>query len=179
MGWLDSGFGDWFGSGFSLGSDYSGGSGFDWGSVLGNLGDGFGSGGSSGFWDSLGGSLGGSGGSSGGSSLGGILGSLLGGSGGSGSGLGNIFGAILGGLGGMAEAKLSGKDAIAVVKQKGTEDRKSMDFEAALKDYYTQENKRRQRVALDSYGQFSLMNRINPNYQNTPAVYVPTKPTAS
>lgn len=165
MSFLTSGFGDWFGSGFDLGgSGGGGGSGIDWGDAISAFTGGLGSG------DSY------DGGSSGGSALGGFLGSLFGG--GSGSSGSNIFASILGGLGGMAEAKLSGKDAKELVKTKGIEDRKTLDFEAALKDYYTQEDKRRKRIALDTYGQFSLMNRIQPGYQTPPPVNVPQKPTA-
>lgn len=165
MGWLDSGFGDWFGSDFSLGNS-SGGSGFDWGNV--DLGSIFGAGNSGSGLD-----LGNSG-SSNSSGWGSIISSIFGG--GSGSTGSNIFGALLGGLGGMAEAKLSGKDALNLVKEQGNQSRKNTDFEAALKDYYTQLGKQRQRRALDTYGQFSLMNRINPGYKDTPPVDIPTKP---
>lgn len=172
MGWFDQGFGDWFGG--DLGSSGGGGSGFDWGSV--DLGSLFGGGDSGGGVDL--GNLGGSGSSgSNGSGWGSVISSIFGGGNGSSTGS-NIFGALLGGLGGMAEAKLSGKDAMNLVKEQGNQNRKNTDFEAALKDYYTQLGKQRQRRALDTYGQFSLMNRINPGYKDTPPVDVPTKPNS-
>lgn len=173
MGWFDSGFGDWFGGSLS---DYGSSSdGFDWGSVLGSAGDGFGSGGDSGFdWNNVDlGSVFGGGGSGGSGSTGGFnWGSLFGGGSSGSSGSGNIFGALLGGLQGAAAAKLDEK----AVKQAGIERRKSSAFEADLVDYYKQKDKSRKRVALDTYGQFSQLKRWAPNYTNTPAVEQPAKP---
>lgn len=146
-----------FGSGWT---DYTSGDGLDWSSMFGG-GDG-------------GVDLG-SGGDSSSSWVKGLT-SIFGGGGGSGS---NIFGSLLSGLAGGASAALSGKDLKEGIQLKGKEDRKSLDFEAALKDYYTQEDKRRKRVALDTYGQFSMMDRIKKNYQDTPPVQVPTKPGVS
>lgn len=114
-------------------------------------------------------------GSSGGSNWGSIISSIFGG--GSGSG-GNIWTSLLGGLSGYAEAKLSGKDLKEGIAAQGKEQRKTIDFEAALKDYYTQQDKVRKRRALDTYGQFSLADRIKPGYTRTPDVQLPTKPTA-
>ena len=90
---------------------------------------------------------------------------------------GDIFKAILGGIGGSSEAKL----AIEMVKEKATlegrEQRKSLDFSAALEDFYGQQNKYRKRAALDTYGTFSLRNRYAPNMPSPPPVQVPQKPT--
>jgi hypothetical protein len=164
-----SGLGDLFGSvtdyfgtdtGGSSGSDAFG---LDWGDMFS---------GSSYDWTS---SLGDSGGDSGSSSW---IKNLFGGSGsGSSSGSG-IFGSLLSGLGGAASAMLSGKDLKAGIEAQGKESRRSLDFEAALKDYYTQEDKRRKRIALDTYGQFSTIKQYAPKYKNTPPVIVPTKPVA-
>ena len=146
-----------FGSGWT---DYGSGDGLDWTSMFSGGGD-FG------------------GGDSGGSASTSWISSLFGGSG-SGSGSGsNIFGSLLSGLAGGASASLQGKDLKEGIQLKGKEDRKSLDFEASLKDYYSQEDKRRKRVALDTYGQFSMMDRIKPGYKDTPPVQVPTKPVAS
>lgn len=159
----------------------------DTGDFWGSFGDGgVLNGGDSGSWtDYLGGDWGDGGGSfldfNGGDSSGGSswvkgLTSLFGG-GGSGSGS-NIFGSLLSGLASGAAASLSGKDLKEGIQLKGKEDRKTIDFEASLKDYYTQEDKRRKRVALDTYGQFSMMDRIKKGYKDTPPVQVPTKPLA-
>lgn len=131
--------------------------------------------------------LGSSGGSSsssgGGSSFWGNVGSALGGlfsSGGSsnnsGGGNSNIWGALLSGLGGAAQGYLSGKDLKESVEAKGKEDRKTIDFEYALKDLYDQKNKARKRVALDTYGQFSLTSKFAPGMGNATPVDVPNKP---
>lgn len=109
------------------------------------------------------------------------LSSLFGGGGGGSSGggiWGNIFQAILGGVSGSADAKLGIEMAEKKAKIEGVEDRKTLDFTAQLNDYYNQLGKQRKnKVALDSYGQFSLMNRYAPNYTPSPGVQVPTKPT--
>lgn len=162
MGWLDSGFGDWFGSDFSLGGDTGGGGSFNWGgSVSDWLSNDYGFGGQD---------------SGGDSSSGGFnWGSLLGGSG-SGGGSSNIFGALLSGLASGAGSWLDSKNAEKAMKQKGVQDRKTLAFGADLEDYYKQKDKARKRVALDTYGQFSQLSKYAPNYTNTPAVEVPTKP---
>lgn len=85
--------------------------------------------------------------------------------GGGSSGSSNLWGAILGGLGGAASAYLSGKDADKAIGRQGIESRKTLGYGAALDDYYSQKNKIRQRKALDTYGQFSLLSRYAPNYQ--------------
>lgn len=106
----------------------------------------------------------------GGSSLLGGLTNLLGG-GSSGSG-GNIYGSLLGGLSGAADALIS-KEA---VEEQGKQSRKTLDFQAALEDYYNQKNKVRKRAALDTYGQFSTMNRWAPGAQSAPSIDQPSKP---
>lgn len=170
MGLFDSGFGDWFSGDYGFGGS-SGGSGFDWGSAVGDIfGSGSGGGGSSG------------------SSMG-WLSNLFGGSSGNNSS-GNIFGALLSGLAGGAASSLDaksqkelqvlrGQQAIDALKAQGLESRKSLDYEYQLKDYYGQQDKARKRVALDTYGQFSQMNRIKPNYTASPGVQMPAKPIVS
>lgn len=88
------------------------------------------------------------------------------------SGASNIFGAMLGGLGGAAGAYMDEK----AVEKASKESRKSMDYQAQLTDYYKQQDKARKRVALDTYGQFSLMDRYAPGRSATPPVTVPAKP---
>lgn len=127
-----------------------------------NSGGGSSSGG--GFWGNLGSAIGGLFSSSGGSS-----------SGGNNS---NIWGSLLSGLGGAAQGYLSGKDLKEANESRGKEDRKTIDFEYALKDFYDQKNKARKRVALDTYGQFSLTDKFAPGMGNAKPVDVPTKPTA-
>lgn len=101
------------------------------------------------------------------------IGNLFGGGdGGGGGGYGDIFGAMLGGLGGAAQAFLD-KDA---VREMGKEQRRNMEFGAALEDYYKQQDTARKRLALDTYGQFSLMDRWAPNYKPAPPVQTPGKP---
>lgn len=184
MGFWDSFGGDgldfWSGFGDSGILDSGGGGsdvwGLDWGNLFGDGGLDFGGGGGGGS-----------------SSGGGILSSLFGG--GSGSG---IFGSLLSGLGAGAAAALSGKDLKESIGLKGEQDRLTLadqnkyskeqialqalegrhgiDFEAALKDYYGQQDKRRKRIALDTYGQFSTINKIKPGYVNTPFPETPSKP---
>lgn len=123
-----------------------------------------------------------SGGSSGGGSFWGNVGSALGGlfsSGGNSNNSGSnsgIWGALLSGLGGAASGYLSGKDLKEGISERGKEDRKTIDFEYALKDFYDQKNKARKRVALDTYGQFSLTDKFAPGMGNASPVDVPNKP---
>lgn len=147
----------------------SGSSGFDWGSVWDTAGDWFGS------------SSGGSGGGGGG---GGWLDTLQGiftddGDVAAGSGWGNnIFTSMLGGLAGGADAKLGLEMVKQQAKLRGAEERKTLGFAGELEDFYKQKDKSRKRAALDTYGQFSLMNRWAPTAQASSAVDVPNKPVA-
>jgi hypothetical protein len=159
-----SGFGDGgvldSGGGGDVGSwtDYLGG---DWGDGSGSfLGD-LGSGGS------------GSSGSSGSS----FLSSLFGGGGQSGGSGSNIFGSLLAGLGGAADNYEKGVISKEAVQEQGKQQRKTAGFEADLLDYYKQKDKVRKRTALDTYGQFSTLNRYAPNYQAAPAIDMPAKPS--
>ena len=92
--------------------------------------------------------------------------------GGSGDSNGNAS-ALWGFASGAAGAYLN-KEA---VEEQGRQARKTTEYEAALADYYQQKGKSRKRVALDTYGQFSLMNRWAPNATAAPALDMPTKPT--
>lgn len=176
MGWTSlfgGGDDDWgsnwnlFGGGNFGGSDGNWGSGFDWGSVWGDLGQ------SGADWWDLIGDGGDSGSNGGGSNWLGTIGNLLGG-GGNNSGGGNIWGSLLSGLGGAAQAFMDEES----IKEAGKQQRQTRKFEAELLDFYKQKDKHRKRVALDSYGQFSLMNRWAPNYAGDKPVEVPNMPSA-
>lgn len=88
----------------------------------------------------------------------------------------NIWGSLLSGLGGAAEGYLSGKDLKESLETRGKEDRKTIDFEYGLKDYYTQKDKVRKRAALDTFGQFSLTDRFAPGMTAPAPVQQPVKP---
>jgi hypothetical protein len=115
---------------------------------------------------------------SGGTDWGSVLGSIFGGSDSSSGMYSNIFAALLGGLGGMADSKLQVQMAKDLAHIRGEEDRKTLGFSADLKDYYDQKDKYRKKVALDTYGQFSLMDRYAPNYKPAAPIEVPNKPVA-
>lgn len=93
-----------------------------------------------------------------------------------GGGSTNIWQAVLGGLGGSAAAYLTGKDADKAIGRQGIESRKTIGYTAALDDYYNQKNKIRQRKALDTYGQFSMLSRYAPNYKAPAPLDQPTLP---
>lgn len=101
----------------------------------------------------------------------------------SGSGWGDLLGGVMAGIGGSAAAKREDKAsaqshewALALAALKGAEDRKTLDFTAQLEDFAKQKDKQRQRLALDTYGQFSVQNRRTPGFTNTRPVDVPTQP---
>jgi hypothetical protein len=110
-------------------------------------------------------------GGSGGTGIGDYISKFLGG-GSDGIG-GNIFEGLLAGLGGAADALIS-KEA---VEEQGKQSRKTLDFEYALKDYYENKDRVRKRASLDSYGQFSSLDRWAPTYKAPPAPTVGTKPS--
>lgn len=161
-----------FWSGFGDGGvlDSGGGGGGSWTDYLGgDWGDGSGS-----FLGDLGGDSGG-GSSSGG--WGNIVKSIFGGGSGSGSSGSGIFGALLSGLGGAADNYSKGVISKEAVQEQGKQQRKTAGFEADLLDYYKQKDKVRKRTALDTYGQFSTMNRWAPNATPSPAIDMPPKPS--
>lgn len=84
----------------------------------------------------------------------------------------DIFKAILGGVGGYATAKIDEKTA----KEAGRQQRKTLDFQAQLTDYYKQKDKVRKRAALDTYGQFSLLDRYAPNRTPSGSIDQSNKP---
>ncbi len=100
---------------------------------------------------------------------------------GSSSGNSNIWGGIISGIGSAASgylgSKSKDKDIAAnerMVAQKGYEDRLSMQFAQQLQDYDRQLERSRNRAALNTYGQFNLMDKIMPT-TSTP-VQVPQMP---
>lgn len=131
-------------------------------------------------WGSMFGSaMGGQGGSSlmGDFDWGSAISGLFGGggsSGGSSSGdYGDIFKAILGGVGGYATAKMDEKS----LKEAGKQQRKTLSFQAQLGDFYNQKDKVRKRAALDTYGQFSLLDRYAPNRTAARPIDAPPMPS--
>ena len=59
----------------------------------------------------------------------------------------------------------------------GLEQRKTSLFEQELLDYSKQQDKVRKRAALDTYGQFSQIDRWAPTYvAKNPAIQAPAKP---
>lgn len=137
----------------------SGAGGINWGQLAGDLGK------SSGFWNNVG------------SAVSGLLGG--GSSGGKNDLTSNIFAAMLGGINGSADAKLAVEMTERKARIEGDENRKTSAFEAELADFYRQKDKTRKRAALDTYGQFSLMNRYAPNRTAAPGIQMPAKPTAT
>ena len=84
--------------------------------------------------------------------------------------------AILGGISAYASSSSKSKQGVAEYREKGMQDRKTGAFAADLTDYYAQANKQRKRLALDTYGQFSLTNRYAPNMTAPAPIAVPNKP---
>lgn len=182
MGWLDGildgagdlfGGSDWnFGDGGGGGwwnSDWLGGGDGDWSDLV----DWTFGGDDNGFnfdWGSLSGT---GGGSSGGGWLS-TIGNLFGGGSGSGQGGGNIWGSLLSGLNGAASAYMSDRALEKGAAETGKQQRLTLGYKAELDDYYGQLDKQRKRIALDTYGQFSLLDR---NKGIAPAVQVPNKPS--
>lgn len=104
----------------------------------------------------------------------------------SGSGNSNIWGAVISGVSSLASGYLGSKskdkdNAAAMLMSKeqieaqGYQSRLNSQFEADLVDYYKQKDKERDRVALNQYGRYNLMDKLMPT--NSPAVQVPQKPT--
>lgn len=101
----------------------------------------------------------------------------------SGSGWSDLLGGVVSGLAGSAAANREDDQlaqnnewAIALQALRGEQDIRRTAFERELEDYYDQRDKYRDRVALDTYGQFSVMNRRSPGYKPGPAPVAPTKP---
>jgi hypothetical protein len=147
-----------FGSGWT---DYSSGDGLDWTSMFGSDAD----------------FSGGSDSSSSASWITKLFGGGSGGSGGSSSGSG-IFGALLSGLGGAADNYQKGLLDKESAKELGLQQRKTAGFQADLLDYYKQKDKVRKRTALDTYGQFSTMDKWAPNARPAAPIDMPVKPVA-
>lgn len=93
-------------------------------------------------------------------------------SGGSSSGGGNIWESVLSGVGTAAGGYMDEKTA----KEAGKQGRVTIDFAASLKDFYDQKDKVRKRAALDTYGQFSTMDRWAPNAVAAPPIEQPARP---
>lgn len=102
------------------------------------------------------------------------------------SGNSNIWGAVISGVGSLASSYLGSKskdkdNAAAMMMSKeqieaqGYQSRLNSLFESQLVDYYKQVDKSRDRVALNQYGRYNLMNNLMPT--ESPQVQVPKQPT--
>lgn len=149
-GWNSSGGSDWLSGSTGDSYDWN----VDWGSMVGSGSSSSGSS-SSGWGDILNGVFGG------------------GSDGGSGS---SIWGQM---LAGAIQGAGEGKMTEATMREKGRQERATVNFTAELKDYYEQKGKAVKRNALDSYGQFSLTDRYAPNMAKVAPIDVPNKPTLS
>lgn len=116
-----------------------------------------------------------------------LWGSLVKGIGGyfsSGTGWSDLLGGILGGLGQSAQWSQDEKTAAAAAlaaqaleQTRGLENRRTSLFEAQLKDYIEQKNKYdKRKMAIDTYGQFSVLDRRNPGYVKPQTGPAPTLP---
>lgn len=103
------------------------------------------------------------------------------------SGNSNIWGAVISGVSSLASGYLGSKSkekdnaaALMMTKEQieaqGYQNRLNSQFEADLLDYYKQKDKARDRVALNQYGRYNLMDNLMPT--SSPQVEVPNKPTA-
>lgn len=102
----------------------------------------------------------------------------------SGTGWSDLLGGIMSGIGQSArnrredeQAEQGHEWALAIEALRGAENRRTSAFEAELKDYYDQRDKYNKRIALDSYGQFSVMDRRSPGHVAPPLPAAPVKPS--
>lgn len=104
----------------------------------------------------------------------------------SGGGNGNMWGAIISGVGSVASGFLANKGkekdnaaALMMTKEQieaqGYQNRLNSQFEADLLDYYKQKDRARDRVTLNQYGRYNLLDKVMPT--SSPGVEVPNKPT--
>lgn len=101
-----------------------------------------------------------------------------------GSGWSDLLGGVMAGIGGAAAADRADDTAsqghewaLALGALKGDQDRRTSLFEKQLEDYYKQKDNYNKRVALDTYGQFSVQNRRSPGYTKPAAPVVPQMPS--
>lgn len=101
----------------------------------------------------------------------------------SGSGWSDLLGGVMSGISRSSQnsredeqAAQTHEWALAIEALRGVENRRTSAFEAELKDYFDQRDKYNKRVALDSYGQFSVMDRRSPGHVATPLPAAPVKP---
>lgn len=101
----------------------------------------------------------------------------------SGSGWSDLLGGVVSGLAGSAAANRqddrAAQDntwAIALQALRGEQDLQRTAFERELEDFYERSDTQRDKVALDTFGQFSVMNRRSPGYKPPAATPAPVKP---
>lgn len=102
----------------------------------------------------------------------------------SGSGWSDLLGGVMSGLAGSAAANREDKNneqshewAIALQALRGQQDLQRLAFEDQLKDYAEQRDIHRNKVALDTFGQFSVLNRMSPGYKPPAPTPAPVKPS--
>lgn len=102
----------------------------------------------------------------------------------SGDGWGDLLGGVLAGLGGSAAANREDKQnaqshewALALAALQGDQQRRTSLFEAQLADLSKQRDTARDRIALDTFGQFSVQHRRTPGYTAPATPTVPAWPT--
>lgn len=101
----------------------------------------------------------------------------------SGSGWSDLLGGVMSGISNSVSqnreddrAEQGHEWALAIEALRGQENRRTSLFEKELEDYYKQREKYDKRIALDSYGQFSVNSRRSPNYTPAAAPVAPVKP---
>lgn len=101
----------------------------------------------------------------------------------SGSGWSDLLGGVMSGLAGSAAANRQDETAarghewaLAIEGLRGEENRRTSLFEAQLKDYLDQKEKYNKRMAIDTYGQFSVLDRRSPGYTPPPRPTAPRAP---
>ena len=102
----------------------------------------------------------------------------------SGSGWKDLLGGVMGGLSQSAQWSQDEKNAAAAALAaqalegtRGLENRRTSLFEAQLKDYLEQKEKHDKRqMAIDTYGQFSVLDRRSPGYVPPPRQQAPALP---
>ena len=94
-------------------------------------------------------------------------------------------GALLSGISAYSSSRAASRTAsdnnkasIEGIKTQGSESRRTIAYEKALNDYYTQKDKLAKRKALDTYGSFSKLSSYAPSGYALPALpVVPSMPS--
>lgn len=102
----------------------------------------------------------------------------------SGKGWGDLLGGVMSGLAGSAAAnreddknEQSNEWAVALQALRGQQALQETAFSKELEDFYKQRDVQRDKVALDTFGQFSVLNRMSPGYKAPAPTPAPVKPS--